>query len=79
MKRKWSQKESRKYLHKSNIHVGKAKHRAEVLKEEINSKRYSKLKAKRLALSWMDTVKQKQSQLQVLNKKHHHVKGEINY
>jgi seryl-tRNA synthetase len=66
-------------LHKSNIHVGKAKHRAEVLKQEINSKRYEKQKAKRLALSWMNTVKTKQDQLQSLNKQLHHVKGEINY
>ena len=66
-------------LHKSRIQIGKAKHRAEVLKNNINSKRYAKLKAKRLALSWMNTVTEKQDALQSLSKHLHHVKSEINY
>ena len=66
-------------LHKSRIQIGKAKHRAEVLKNDINSRRHAKLKAKRLALSWMDTVTEKQDALQSLSKHLHHVKSEINY
>ena len=45
----------------------------------IDSKRHEKLKAKRLALSWMDTVTEKQDALQSLSKQLHHVKSEINY
>ena len=55
-------------LHKSRVQIGKAKHRAEVLKNNINSKRYAKLKAKRLVLSWMNTVTEKQDALQSLSK-----------
>lgn len=66
-------------LHKSKVQIGKAKHRAEVLKDDIDSKRHEKLKAKRLALSWMDTVTEKQDALQSLSKQLHHVKSEINY
>ena len=66
-------------LHKSKVQIGKAKHRAEVLKDVIDSKRHEKIKAKRLALSWMDTVTEKQDALQSLSKQLHHVKSEINY
>ena len=57
-------------LHKSRVQIGKAKHRAEVLKNDINSKEACKIESKTLTI-WTNTVLEKQDALQLLSKQHH--------